>query len=55
MKNILEASFRGTTKFKRGLPTNINMRTIPLTELSSLAEDIHIKAYEASRNTDVDV
>ena len=55
MKNILEASFRGTTKFKHGLPTNINMRTIPLTEISSLAEDIHIKAYEASRNTDVDV
>ena len=33
MKNVLEASFRGTTKLKHGLPTNINMGTIPLTEL----------------------
>ena len=31
------------------------MESIPLEEFSSLVEDIHVKAQEASQNTDLDV
>ena len=31
------------------------MESIPLVELSSLAEDIHVKTREASQNTDLDM
>ena len=31
------------------------MESIPLTELSPLAEDIHTKTREASQNTDLDM
>ena len=31
------------------------MESIPLLELSSLAEDIHVKTREASQNTDFDM
>ena len=31
------------------------MESIPLRELSSLAEDIHVKTREASQNTDLDM
>ena len=31
------------------------MESIPLMELSSLVEDIHVKASEASQNTDLDM
>ena len=30
------------------------MKSIPLKELSSLEEDIHVKTREASQNTDID-
>ena len=31
------------------------MESIPLEELLSLAEDIHVKTWEASQNTDLDL
>ena len=41
--------------FKPELPTNIEMESIPLEELSSLVEDIHVKTREASENTNLDM
>ena len=37
------------------LPTDLQMESIPLKELSSLAEDILVKAREVSQNTDIDM
>ena len=34
---------------------DIEMERIPLMELSSLVEDIHVKTWEASQNTDLDM
>ena len=39
------------SKLKNELPTDLKMESIPLKELSSLAEDIHVKTREASQNT----
>ena len=39
----LERSFKVTTKLRCELPTDIEMVSMPLMELSSLAEDIHVK------------
>ena len=48
--SALEWSFKTTT-----IPqlTVIEMESIPLMELSYLAEDIHVKTREASQNTDL--
>ena len=43
----LEKSFKAAIKLKCELPTAIEMESIPPEELSSLAEDIHVKAREA--------
>ena len=53
----LERSFKATTKLRRELPTDIDteMENIPLMELSSLVENIHVKTREASQNTDLDM
>ena len=51
----LERSFKVATKLKTELPTDLEMESIPLKELSSLVEDIHIKTREASQNTDIDM
>ena len=51
----LERSFKAATNFKRELPTDIEMESIPLMAISSLAEDVHVKTREASQNTDLDV
>ena len=51
----LEKSFKSATKLIRELPTDLEMETIPLKELSSLTEDIHVKTREASQNTDLDM
>ena len=51
----LERSFKAATKLNRELPTDLEMESIPLEELSSLAEDIHVKTREASQNTDLDM
>ena len=38
----LERSFKAATKLRRELPTDTEMASIPLMELSSLVEDIHV-------------
>ena len=37
------------------MPTDIEMESVSLMELLSLAEDIHVKTREASQNTDFDM
>ena len=37
------------------MPTDIEMESVSLMELLSLAEDIHVKTREASQNTDLDI
>ena len=49
----LERSFKTANKLKAELPIDLEMESIPLEELSSLVEDIHVKAREASQNTDL--
>ena len=51
LKRLLSAS----SKLKAALPTDLEMESIPLGELSSLSEDIHVKTQEASQNTDLDM
>ena len=53
--SALERSFKAATKRRHELPTDIEMESIPLMELSSLVEDIHVKTQEASQNTDLDM
>ena len=55
MSPALERSFKAATKLKGELPTDLEMESIPLEELSSLVEDIHVKTSEASQNTDLDM
>ena len=51
----LEKPFKAATKLIRELPTDLEMETILLKELSSLTEDIHVKTREASQNTNLDM
>ena len=51
----LERSISATSKLKSELPIDLKMESIPLEDLSSLFEDIHIKTREASKNTDLDM
>ena len=44
--SALEKPFKAATKFRRELPTDIEMESMPLMELSSLVEDIHVKTQE---------
>ena len=53
--SALERSFKAANKLRRDLPTDLEMESIPLKELTSLAEDIHVKTREASQNTDLDM
>ena len=53
--SALERSFKAATKLNRELPMDLEMESIPLMELSSSAEDIHVKTREASQNTDLDM
>ena len=39
----LEKSFKAATKLRYELPTNIEMESIPIMELSNLSEDVHAK------------
>ena len=48
----LEKSFKAATKLRYELPTNIEMESIPIMELSNLSEDIHAKTREASQSID---
>ena len=51
----LERFFRAATKFSRELPTDLEMESIPLEQLLSLVENIHIKTREASQNTELNM
>ena len=53
--STLERSFKAATKLSRELPTDLEVESIPQKELSSLAEDIHVKTREASQNTDFEM
>ena len=53
--SALERSVKAATKFRHKLPTDVEMESIPLEQLLSLAEDIHVKTWEASQNTDLDL
>ena len=53
--SALERSISAATKFSRELPTDLQMESIPLKDLSSLAEDIHVKTREASQQTSLDI
>ena len=51
----LERSLKAATKFSRELPTDLEVESIPLSELSSLVKNIHIKTREASQNTNLEM
>ena len=51
--STLERSLKAATKFSHELPADLEVESIPLMELSSLVEDIHIKTREASQNTNL--
>ena len=51
----LGRSFKAAIKLKAGIPTDIEMKSIPLKDLSSLVECIHVKTREASQNADLDM
>ena len=53
--STLEKSFKAETKLRYGLRTDIEMKSIPLEELLSLVEDIHVKTREGLQNTDLDM
>ena len=53
--SALERSFMAATKLTRELPTDTEMESIPLWQLLSLMEDIHVKTLKASHNTDFDM
>ena len=55
LERHLERFFKATNKLSRELPTDIEMESIPLEELSSLMEHIHVKTQEASQNNDLDM
>ena len=51
--STLERYFKAATKFRHELPTAIEMESIPLMELFSLVEYVHVKTQEVSQNTDL--
>ena len=53
--SALERLIDAATKIKGKLPTDLEMESIALKELSSLAEEIHVKKREAWQNTDLDM
>ena len=46
--------FKALIKLMCEIPKGIEMESVGLMELSSLAEDINVKTREASQNTDLD-
>ena len=53
--SALERLISAATKLKSELPTDLQIESIPLRELSSLVEGIHAKTREANQNTDLDM
>ena len=50
----LDRSIKAASKQKSELPTTSKIEEIPLEDLSSIVEEIHIKTREASQNTDLE-
>ena len=44
----IEFPFKAVNKLRLELPTDTEMKSMPIMELSSLAEDIHVQTQEAS-------
>ena len=53
--SALERSVKAANKLKSELPTDLQMESISLKDLSCLAEEIHVKTREASQNTDLNM
>ena len=53
--SVLERSIKAASKLKSELPRNLQMESIPLKDLSSLVEDVHVKTRQASQNTTLDM
>ena len=53
--SALGRSINAASKLKSELPTELQMESIPLKDLSSLAEDILVKTWEALQNTNLDM
>ena len=51
----IDQSTKAANLLKSEIPTQTDIETIPLFDLSSVAEEIHIKTREASQNTDFDM
>ena len=49
----LDRSF--AKKLQEELPTDLEMESIPLQDLSTLAEQVHVAMREAATNTDLDM
>ena len=53
--SALERSISAGSKLRAELPTNLQMESISLKELSSLTEEIHIKTQEASQQSSLNM
>ena len=53
--SALERMISAASKLKSELPTDLQMGSIPLKDLSPLPRDIHVKTREALQNTDLDM
>ena len=51
----IDRSIKAANLLKSEIPTQTDIETIPLFDLSSVAEDLRIKTREASQNTDLDM
>ena len=51
----IDRSIKAANLLKSEIPTQTDIETIPLFDLSSVVEDICIKTREASQNTDLDM
>ena len=51
----IDRSIKAADLLKSEIPTQTDIETIPLLDLSSVVEEIHIKTREASQNTDLDI
>ena len=51
----IDRSIKAANLLKSDIPTQTDIETIPLFDLSSVAEDIRIKTREAAQNTDLDM
>ena len=53
--SALERRVKAASKLKSELPSDLQMESIPLEDLSSLAEEIHVKTREGSQNTNLNM